>query len=209
MVNGSGLALAIGMSCSFYPDFQYSHIFSKQNDLTKTRRKHMEQKTWERMWPPELPYDHNAMNLEKALVLIEGAKKKSMEMEFAMTLAVCDAGGNLVALHKMDDAALLSLEIAQNKARTAVFGKIPTLQWGDSFKGPSPQLSSLFFHSNWITFMGGFPVIMGGKLIGGFGCSGATWEDGLIARAGLEALGADLAGVDLCLETFGIPKEQW
>ncbi|MFH1490075.1 MAG: heme-binding protein [Pseudomonadota bacterium] len=169
----------------------------------------MEERVWERMWPPELPYDYAAMNLEKALALIEGSKKKSTKMGFAMTMAVCDAGGNMVALQRMDDAALLSLEIAQNKARTAVFGKIPTLIWGDFFKGPSPELSSLYFHSNWITFMGGFPVIMGGKLIGGFGCSGATWEDGPIARAGLAALGADMAGVDYCLEKFGIPKEKW
>lgn len=169
----------------------------------------MEETVWKRMWPPELAYDYNAMNLEKALLLIEGSEKKSIEMGFAMTMAVCDAGGNLVALHKMDDAALLSLEIAQNKARTSVYGKIPTFSWGDFFKGPSPELSTLYFHSNWITFMGGFPVIMGGKLIGGFGCSGATWEDGPIARAGLKALGADTAEVDLCLEKFGIPKEQW
>lgn len=169
----------------------------------------MEQREWERMWPPELPYDYNAMNLEKALVLIEGSKKKAAEMGFAMTMAVCDAGGNTVSLQRMDDAALLSLEIAGNKARTAVFGKIPTLIWGNFFKGKDPELSSLYFHSNWITFMGGFPVILENKIIGGFGCSGATWEDGPIARAGLRALGADLTGADACLEQFGIPREKW
>ncbi len=29
----------------------------------------MEERTWERLWPPELPYDYSAMNLEKALTL--------------------------------------------------------------------------------------------------------------------------------------------
>ena len=169
----------------------------------------MEERVWERMWPPELRYDYHAMNLGKARTLIEGSKKKSSEMGIAMTIAVCDAGGHMVALERMDDAALVSLEIAQNKAKTAVYGKIPTLIWGDFFKGPSAELSTLHFHSDWITFLGGFPVVMDGKIIGGFGCSGATWEDGPVARGGLEALGADLSGVDLCLEKFGIPREKW
>ncbi len=169
----------------------------------------MEGRTWERMWPPELPYDHEAMNLEKALVIIEGSKKKAADLGFAMTLAVCDAGGNQIALQKMDDAALLSLEIAINKARTAVFGKMPTLKWGSFFKGTNPDLSALWFHSDWITFMGGFPVILESKIIGGFGCSGATWEDGVIALAGLKALGADTSDVESCLEDYGIPKDKW
>ena len=169
----------------------------------------MEEGTWERMWPPQLPYDPNGLNLEKALILIEGAKKKAAAMDFNMIFAVCDTGGNLTALHRMDDAPFVSIEIATNKARTAAFGKIPTLFWGDMFKGTNPELPPLYFHSGWITFMGGFPVILGNKIVGGFGCSGATWEDGVIAMAGLEALGADTSGVIACLEAFGVPKDKW
>ncbi len=169
----------------------------------------MEQKTWERIWPPELPYDHSGMTLEKALIIIEGAKKKAAQMGFNMTMAVCDAAGHMVALQRMDDAALLSLEIAENKARTAVFGKIPTLFWRDTFKGTEPEIPPLWFHSNWITFMGGFPIVVENKIIGGFGTSGATWEDGIMARAGLIALGADIGALDECLELYGIPREKW
>ena len=169
----------------------------------------MEDRTWERMWPPEVVCDYNAMNLEKAVVLIGGGIKKSEELGFALTMAVCDAAGNLVALQRMDDAALLSLEIAQNKARTAVYGKIPTFMWANAFKGDDPELLTLHFHSNWITFMGGFPVVMDNRVIGGFGCSGATWEDGIVARAALMALGADITGVDACLTEFGVPREKW
>lgn len=169
----------------------------------------MEERKWEREWPPEVPYDYSAMTLEKALTVIEAAKKKAREMGFAETVAVCDAAGNLVALQRMDDAILLSLEIAVNKARTAVLGKIPTHQWGAFFKGAEPVLAPLWFHTGWITFMGGFPVVVEGKVIGGIGCSGATWEDGVIARAGLKALGADLSGVEACLKDFGVPVEKW
>lgn len=165
----------------------------------------MEKSELKRTWPPDLPYDNQGMTLEKALTIIDASTKRSIELDFPMALAVCDAGGNLVALHKMDDAALLSLELSQNKAKTAVLGKIPTLMWADSFIGDTAHLPTLFFHSNWITFMGGFPIILDNKIIGGFGCSGATWEDGLIAKAGLAAVGADLSGVDACLEKSRCP----
>ena len=120
----------------------------------------MSEKTWERQWPPELPYDYSAMTLEKALVIIDGAKKKAQEMKFAETIAVCDAAGNLVAIVRMDDCTLLSLEIAVNKARTAVLGKIPTHAWGTFFKGAVPEIAPLWFHTGWITFMGGFPIVI-------------------------------------------------
>lgn len=167
----------------------------------------MTERTTERSWPPDLPYDPKGMTLEKALVLIEASKKESLKLGFATTLAVCDTGGNLVAFQKMDDAALLTVELAKNKAKTAVFGKMPTLLWKNLFLGASPEIIPLNFHSDWITFMGGFPVNIDGKLIGGFGISGATWEDGIIARAGLAALGAETQGVDKCLEIYGPPKE--
>jgi uncharacterized protein GlcG (DUF336 family) len=169
----------------------------------------MAQRTWEKIWPPELPYDHSGMTLERALIIIDGAKVKAAQMGHAMTMAVCDASGNMVALQKMDDAALLSIEIAGNKARTAVFGKIPTYMWRGTFCGTEPEISPLWFHSNWTAFMGGFPVAMENKIIGGFGVSGATWEDGIIARAGLIALGADLSAMDECLRLYGIPCEKW
>lgn len=169
----------------------------------------MGENKWKRRWPPELPYDYAVLNLEKALLIIEAAKKRANQIGFSVTVAVCDAAGNPMAMQRMDDAALLSLEIAGNKARTAIYGKIPTQNWSNFFKGADAEIPPLWFHSGWITFMGGFPVIIESKIIGGVGVSGATWEDGVIARAGLTALGADLSGVEACLKEYGIPQEKW
>jgi uncharacterized protein GlcG (DUF336 family) len=58
-------------------------------------------------------------------------------------------------------------------------------------------------------YPGGSRFVMENKIIGGFGPSGATWEDGVIARAGLTALGADTGALDECLELYGIPREKW
>jgi len=50
---------------------------------------------------------------------------------------------------------------------------------------------------------------MEGKVIGGIGCSGATWEDGVVAWAGLMALGADTPEAEACLTDVGVPPEKW
>lgn len=39
----------------------------------------MTQRTCEKVYPPDLPYDHSVMSLNKALVLIEGAKKSILD----------------------------------------------------------------------------------------------------------------------------------
>jgi uncharacterized protein GlcG (DUF336 family) len=162
-----------------------------------------------RRWPPELSYDYSGMNLEKAVIMVDAAREKAKEIGIGMTLTVCDAAGNLVVLQRMDDAALVSLEIAVNKARTAVYGKIPTGEWATRFKGTDPLIPPLFFHSGWITFGGGYPVIVEGKIIGGIGFSGATWEDNVIARVALKAIGADLSAVEAYLKGAGVPEVQW
>ncbi len=169
----------------------------------------MGEKSLERQWPPDLTYDYAAMDLKKALKMIEASKEKAETLGFKMTFAVCDAGGNLIALQRMDQAPLLTVEIAINKARTAVFGKVPTDQWGATFKGNEPLIPPLFFHSRWIAFNGGLPVILEKKIAGGFGCSGATWEDCVIARAGLGSIDADLSGVESYLKNVGVPPEKW
>ena len=60
------------------------------------------------------------MLLEAAKRMVEAAEKKAIEINVPMVITVCDMGGNLVLLHRMEDSLLASLEIAQNKAYTAV-----------------------------------------------------------------------------------------
>ena len=56
------------------------------------------------------------MLLEAAKRMVEAAELKAIEINVPMVIAVCDMGGNLVLLHRMEDSLLASLEIAQNKA---------------------------------------------------------------------------------------------
>ena len=57
--------------------------------------------------------------------LIQAAARKAQ----ALNVAIVDSGGNLVAFSRMDDAPLLSINIAQNKAYSAVAFRLPTHEW--------------------------------------------------------------------------------
>ena len=127
--------------------------------------------------------------LGKAKQLIAAAEQKAMEIGVPMVIAVVDAGGNLVAQHRMDDALLASISLALDKAYTAVALKMPTDEVA-SVVTPGQSLFGLNTAGNgrFITFGGGFPLIAGGHVIGGLGVSGGTVdEDITVARAALAA----------------------
>jgi uncharacterized protein GlcG (DUF336 family) len=138
-----------------------------------------------------LPYSAG-LTLETAKKMLEAAEKEAKKQGLLMTIAVVDSGGNLMALHRMDNVSLFTIQISMDKAYTAVYGKFSTADWETFFK--SGELPSLFFHQRWIAFPGGFPLIKDGKIYGGVGVSGATSsDDSAVARAALIAGGFDTA----------------
>lgn len=131
-----------------------------------------------------------SITLEQAEQIIKAAKQKSAELGVKMNIAVVDAGANLTAFARMDDAWLGSVDIAIRKARTARFFDMPTGDLGQASQ-PGGSLYNIE-HSNGglITFPGGLPIKDGsGKIIGAIGVSGDTVEnDHTVAQAGLDAL---------------------
>jgi cob(I)alamin adenosyltransferase len=131
--------------------------------------------------------------------MIEAAMAEAKRQGLTMVIAVADAGGNLVALGRMDDAMLASIHIAMDKAFTAAYGKIPTQVWRDIVQ--SGNLPPLFIHERWTAFPGGFPLVKGKQLLGGIGCSGATAHgDTSVARAALAAGGFSTEEADAILK---------
>ncbi len=85
-----------------------------------------------------------------------------------MVIAVVDAGGNLVAQQRMDDALMISIDISRNKAYTAVAVKMPTHE----LAAVSQSGQALFgIHTTdggrIVIFGGGFPLKSGNEIIGG------------------------------------------
>lgn len=130
------------------------------------------------------------ITLEQARNVVDAAIRKSEELGFKMNIAVVDAGTNLVAFNKMDDAWLGSIDIAQKKARTARYFNMDTGAIGE-LSQPGGSLFNIEHSNNGlITFPGGVLIKNSdGAIIGAVGVSGSTVEDDhAVASAGAAAI---------------------
>src|SRR3989338_6344051 len=112
------------------------------------------------------------LSAEAAKKLIAAAEKKAEELKKAMVIAVCDESGNLKAFARMDNARLLSVQIAQDKAWTAISFGIATHQWYEFIKGDPPLLAGIVHTPRLVVFGGGYPISINGRVVGGIGVSG-------------------------------------
>ncbi len=130
------------------------------------------------------------ITLEQAQKVLAAALKKSQEMGVKMDIAVVDAGANLKAFARMDDAWLGSIDIAIRKARTARFFDMNTGEIGKLSQPGGPLYHIEHSNGGLITFPGGVPLKDAeGRIIGAIGVSGSTVEDDhAVASAGAAAL---------------------
>ncbi|AQT81823.1 cobalamin adenosyltransferase [Mycolicibacterium litorale] len=114
----------------------------------------------------------------------------------AVCVAVADRSGHLLALARMDGAALLSTSIAQDKAYTvAAFGGLPTHSWYDLIKDEPALLHGIVKTDRLIVFAGGVPVLADAVFVGAVGVSGGSAEqDRAIAEAGAAAMDQHIGG---------------
>ena len=130
------------------------------------------------------------IDLEAAQRAVAAAIKKAEELGCKMNIAVVDAGANLKAFARMENAWLGSIDISIKKAKTARFFDMPTGAIGN-LSQPGGSLYNIE-HSNGglITFPGGVPLQnANGLVLGGIGVSGSTVEnDHAVASAGAAAL---------------------
>lgn len=131
-----------------------------------------------------------SITLLQAQAAVAAATEKAEELNLKMNIAVVDAGANLVAFARMDDAWLGSVDISMKKAKTARFFDMNTGQIG-KLSQPGGSLYNIE-HSNGglITFPGGIPLKNSdGKIIGAIGVSGSTVEnDHTVAQSGADSL---------------------
>src|SRR5262249_229953 len=139
-----------------------------------------------------------ALTLELAERFIAGAKAKAQQQGWAMSLAVVDPAGNLVALARMDGARWLTAGGRGGGGRGRG-GRAGTVQRASGEIGELGQTRPLLFGSiggltgrPLLLAGGGLPLVMKGELLGGVGASGGTEaQDIECARAGLTAIGGE------------------
>jgi len=126
------------------------------------------------------------LTLEAAKRMMEAAEAEAARNGWTVAIAIVDAGGDLVMLHRRDGTQLASIEIARGKARTAVRFKRPTKALEDAVNGGRTVLVAL---GEITPLEGGIPIEVDGQVIGGIGVSGVmSSQDALVAQAGLAAL---------------------
>src|SRR5512143_3715430 len=134
-------------------------------------------------------FQKSTITIEAAQRMIAAAEVKAIEMKVPMCIAVCDSDGTLKAFSRMDGAALLSVQIAQDKAYTAISFGMATHEWFEFVKDDPPLLHGIIKSDRLIVFGGGFPIKTADGIVGGIGVSGGHYtQDMEVAQAGLAAL---------------------
>ncbi|VEJ20396.1 GlcG/HbpS family heme-binding protein [Neisseria animaloris] len=130
------------------------------------------------------------ITLGQAQAVVQAALRKAEAIKVPVNIAVVDAGGNLKAFARMDDAFLGSIDIAERKARTARYFNMSTRDLGKAAQ-PGQPLFGIESTNGGLVIFGGGELLTDrkGTIIGGIGVSGGTVEeDESVAKAGAKAL---------------------
>jgi glc operon protein GlcG len=128
------------------------------------------------------------ISLQKAKQVVAAAESEALKNGWLMVIAVVDSGGNLVLLERMDHAQYASVQVAREKAETAVNFKRPSKLFEDAVEAGGKNLRLLGM-SNLVPLDGGIPLLQNGQIIGAIGVSGAqSQQDAQVAAVGVAAL---------------------
>ena len=131
----------------------------------------------------------------EARLMADAALAKATELGVPETVCVTDAGGYPLVLERMDGARITGPQIAWNKAFTAAGHKRSTHLFNNAPNGPALPGNEAFgiqwsFEGRFAIFIGGFPIVVDGEVVGGVGLSGGNGEqDTACGLAALKALG--------------------
>jgi len=116
------------------------------------------------------------------------AEAEALKNQWAVSIAIVDAGGHLLHFQRLDGAAPLSSHIAPAKAHTAALGRRETKGYEDVINGG--RYSFLSAPAVQGMLEGGVPIMKDGYCLGAVGVSGVkSSEDAQIAKAGIAAIG--------------------
>jgi glc operon protein GlcG len=138
--------------------------------------------------PPPPPAYGAPITLEQAKKVMAGAEAEAKKNNWGMVITILDSGGNVVMLQRMDGTQLGSVDVARDKAWSAVAFRRPTKVFEDAIAQGGANLRLLRL-SGASPIEGGIPLMADGKIIGAIGVSGGTApQDGQVAKAGVDGL---------------------
>jgi glc operon protein GlcG len=136
--------------------------------------------------PAPTPYGP-PINLEQAKKVVAGAEAEAKKNGWPVAIVVLDPGGQMVMMQRLDNTQWGSIDIAKEKARSAVALRRPTKVLQDGIAQGGVNLR--FLSTGFSVLEGGIPIVHDGKIIGSIGVSGVlSQQDAQTAQAGIDAL---------------------
>ena len=139
------------------------------------------------------------ITLDDALPMLQAARAKAEELGVKQTICVCDDGGNVLGLHRLPGARLTGVEISIAKAFTSAGHERATHLFNEPPNGPALPGNEAFGISHMLPgkfaiFVGGFPIVHEGQIVGAVGVSGGNGEqDKAVGAAALQAFAEHVA----------------
>jgi uncharacterized protein GlcG (DUF336 family) len=131
---------------------------------------------------------YQTLTLEEAHLILDAAQKKAEEIGVPEVLCVSDNAGYPIALRRLKDGKVTSVQIAINKAFTAACHRKPTHMYKNAYPGEEAFGIFTQHDGRFTVFVGGFPVIVDGKVVGAIGVSGGNGEQDIaVGEAGIAA----------------------
>ena len=133
------------------------------------------------------------LTLDDVKLAAGAAEAEALANGWAVSIAICDAGGHALWLQRMDGAPLMSAAVAPEKARTCVLSGKPSKAFEDMVN--NGRFAALAMPV--VPLEGGEPVVVAGNVVGAVGVSGVkAGEDARVARAAVSALLARIAATN-------------
>lgn len=131
----------------------------------------------------------NVLSLAEANLLLDAAEEKCKEFGSKHVICIADDAGYPIALRRLDNGKVTSVQIAENKAFTAAAHRRVTHTFTNTY--PGEEAWGIFTqHDGRLTvFVGGYPIYVNGQVVGGIGVSGGNGEQDIaVCEAAIEAL---------------------
>eukprot|EP00435_Cladocopium_sp_Y103_P032876 s996_g8.t1 len=183
----------LGLDCT-WSSWQAQMLQDIGNPRTDKRAAHSAHSAYSAQSPPAMAIaPSSAVTLTGAEQAVRAGIAAAQKSGWKVTVAICDAGGNLIALQRMDGCMPIGAEIATEKARSAILFSRETKLLEAAVNGEKSNGGerAALLTSGRVLMEGGVPIIdpAHGKIIGACGVSGVKpQEDAEVAKAAVNSL---------------------
>lgn len=131
--------------------------------------------------------DRKSLSLEGARKVTAAIEQEARRQGATAVIAVVDAGGNLMALERLDGTFAAGANVSIGKARTAALFRKPTSVLEKVVNDGRTAMTALL---DFTPLQGGVPIEVDGQIVGAVGVSGAksAAQDEELALAGARSL---------------------